>query len=66
MDRLIRDFTADVTYDVPALGDYAADLGATMTATASTEISVPLIVDGREIARATAVYTNEQLAWEAR
>ena len=66
MDRMLRDFTADVSYDVPALSDYAADLGASVTASGSTEITVPLIVDGREMARATAWYTNEQLAWEAR
>ena len=66
MDRMVRDFTADVTYDVPRLSDYASNLGAAITASASTEITVPLIVDGREMARATAWYTNEQLAWEAR
>lgn len=66
LDRLIQDFTADVSYEVPRISDYAADLGASITATGSTEIVVPLIVDGREMARATAWYTNEQLAWEAR
>ena len=66
MDRMIRSFTADVNYNVPQISDYAADLGAAVTASSSTEITVPLIVDGREMARATAWYTNEQLAWEAR
>lgn len=66
MDRMIQGFTADVSYDLPKLSDYAADLGAAVTASSATEITVPLIVDGREMARATAWYTNEQLAWEAR
>lgn len=66
MDRVLRDFTADVSYDLPRLSDVAADLGVAMTGSAQTEITVPLIVDGREMARATAWYTNEQLAWEAR
>lgn len=54
---------------VPALPDIsglATDLGATISATASTSITVPLYLDGREIARGTAWYMNEQLAWEAR
>ena len=59
-------FTADVGYNMPDIAGYAADLSAMMTATASTEIIVPLNVDGREIARASAWYMNEQLAWEAR
>ena len=63
---LISRFTADVTYDLPDLSSYTEQLGASLTGTAQTEITVPLIVDGREMARATAWYTNEQLAWEAR
>lgn len=59
-------FTADVGYNLPDIAGYAADLSASMTAKASTEIIVPLTVDGREIARASAWYMNEQLAWEAR
>ena len=59
-------FTADVGYNLPDIAGYAADLSATMTATASTEIIVPLSIDGREVARASAWYMNEQLAWEAR
>ena len=64
--RMLRDFTADVNYNLPALGDYSAQLGAAISASSSAQINVPLIVDGREIARATAWYTNQQLAWEAR
>lgn len=59
-------FTADVGYNMPDIAGYAADLSAMITASASTEIIVPLTVDGREIARASAWYMNEQLAWEAR
>ena len=59
-------FTADVGYNLPDIAGYAADLSASMTASSATEIIVPLTVDGREIARASAWYMNEQLAWEAR
>jgi phage-related protein len=59
-------FSADIGYNLPDIAGYAADLSAMITATSSTEIIVPLNVDGREIARASAWYMNEQLAWEAR
>lgn len=59
-------FTADVGYNLPDIAGYAADLSAMITASSATEIIVPLSVDGREIARASAWYMNEQLAWEAR
>lgn len=59
-------FTADVGYNLPDIAGYAADLTASMTAQTSTEIIVPLTINGREIARASAWYMNEQLAWEAR
>lgn len=66
MDKLLRGFTAGVDYNLPNLSDYAKDLGASINASTSTQITVPVTLDGREIARATAWYTNEQLAWEAR
>lgn len=66
MDKLLRGFTADVDYNLPNLSDYAQDLGASVSASANMQITVPVTLDGREIARATAWYTNEQLAWEAR
>ena len=66
MDKLLRGFTADVDYNLPNLSDYAQDLGASVSASANMQITVPVMLDGREIARATAWYTNEQLAWEAR
>ena len=65
-DRMLRGFTADVDYNLPNLSSYAEDLGATISATGATQINVPLYMDGREVARATARFTNEQLAWEAR
>ena len=65
-DRMLQGFTADVNYNLPNLSSYAEDLGATISATGATQINVPLYMDGREVARATARFTNEQLAWEAR
>ena len=32
----------------------------------STRIEVPVVIDGREVARASAWYMGEQLAWEER
>lgn len=64
----VRDMSENLTMDVslPDVSGIGADIGATISASASTEINVPVILDGREIARATAWYVNEQLAWEAR
>jgi len=59
-------FTSDVNYNMPDLAGYASDLSASITGTGSTRIEVPVILDGREIARASAIYMGEQLAWEAR
>ena len=59
-------FNADVSYNLPDISGYAADLSASLTAQASTSIEIPLYLDGREIARGTAWYMSEQLAWEAR
>lgn len=59
-------FMADVNYNLPDLQRYAQDLGASVTAMGTAQITVPISIDGREVARATAWYTNEQLAWEAR
>ena len=59
-------FNADVSYNLPDIAGYAADLSASLTAQASTSIEIPLYLDGREIARGTAWYMSEQLAWEAR
>ena len=64
----VRGVSENLTMDVslPDVSGIGADIGASISASASTEISVPVVLDGREIARATAWYTNEQLAWEAR
>ena len=59
-------FNMDIGYNLPDIAGYAADLSASMTANNSMEIIVPLTIDGREIARASAWFMNEQLAWEAR
>ena len=64
--RVSEAFTSDISYNLPDIAGYAADLSAAITATSSTNIIVPLTIDGREIARASAWYMNEQLAWEAR
>lgn len=59
-------FNSDINYNVPDLAGYAADLSASITGTGQTRIEVPVVIDGREIARASAWYMGEQLAWEAR
>lgn len=56
----------DADLNLPDVSGIGEDIGATINATASQTIEVPVVLDGREIARATAWYTNEQLAWEAR
>ena len=57
---------ADINYNVPDISGYARDLSASITGTGQTQIEVPVMLDGREIARASAWYMGEQLAWEAR
>ena len=59
-------FNSDINYNVPDLAGYAADLSASITGTGKTCIEVPVVIDGREVARASAWYMGEQLAWEAR
>ena len=59
-------FISDVNYNVPDIAGYARDLSASITGTGSTRIEVPVVIDGREVARASAWYMGEQLAWEAR
>lgn len=65
---LVRSFTADVKYDLPNMDEAARNLTAGISASVSggTSIEVPLYLDGREIARASAWYMGEQLAWEER
>ena len=64
VDALLGGYTADLR--LPDVSGYADQMGAAISATTSTQITVPVSIDGREVARATAWYTNEQLAWEAR
>ncbi len=59
-----RTLTADVV--LPDVSGWAGSLGAAFSASSSQQITVVSELDGREIARGTAVYMNEQLAWEAR
>ena len=59
-------FNSDINYNVPDIAGYAKDLSASITGTGSTRIEVPVMIDGREVARASAWYMGEQLAWEAR
>lgn len=62
----LSSLTADVNYNLPDVAGYAKSLSAEFTPSyrASTAITVPLYLDGREVARATAWWTGEQLSWE--
>ncbi len=64
--RALSSLTTDVNYNLPDVAGYTraltADFGGTYRA--STAITVPLYLDGREVARATAWWTGEQLSWE--
>jgi len=64
----VRSLSGDLTTDInlPDVSGIGQDIGASISASTSQEITVPLYLDGREIARATAWHMNEQLAWEAR
>jgi TP901 family phage tail tape measure protein len=66
MRKLSTSALGTISYDLPDLQGYAQSLGASISARSSAEITVPLYLDGREIARGSAYYMNEQLAWEAR
>lgn len=62
---VMRALTADVNYNVPDVSSYAKRLTAGIHAsTGGTTITVPVVLDGREIARASAWWTGEQLSWE--
>lgn len=51
---------------MPDVTGLASNIGASISATAQSQITVVSELDGREIARGTAWYMNEQLAWEER
>lgn len=60
----------NVDYDLPDIDSASKDMSASISGsfaqTVSRVIEVPLSIDAREIARATAWDMGEQLAWEAR
>ena len=60
----------NVDYDLPDIDSASRDMSASISGsfaqTVSRIIEVPLNIDAREIARATAWDMGEQLAWEAR
>lgn len=64
------DAQMNVDYDLPdidsASRNMSANLASSFTSTVSRIIEVPLTIDSREIARATAWDMGEQLAWEMR
>lgn len=65
---MAESFALDVNYNMPDAAGAARDMTANigMTATTGTTIEVPVSIDGREVARASAWYMGEQLAWEER
>ena len=66
--KLIRGITSDVDYNLPDVRAAAKSLTADITSTLNnnTKIEIPVSIDGREVARATAWYMGEQLSWEER
>lgn len=64
------DASMDVNYNLPSTDSVSKDIGASFSSrmlnTVNRVIEVPLSLNGREIARATAWDMGEQLAWESR
>lgn len=64
------DAQMDVNYDLPNIDSaskaMSANLAGSFTSTVQRIIEIPLSIDAREIARATAWDMGEQLAWEMR
>jgi len=64
------DASMDVNYNLPNTDSVSKDIGASFSSrvlnTVNRVIEVPLSLNGREIARATAWDMGEQLAWESR
>lgn len=64
------DASMNIDYKLPDIGsasrDMSASLMSSLSSTVSRIIEVPLNIDAREIARATAWDMGEQLAWEQR
>ena len=63
-----RSLSVGVDYNLPDLRETAKSLSASISSTSvgGARIEVPVSIDGREVARATAWYMGEQLAWEER
>lgn len=66
VEDMASGLAVDADLNLPDMSAIGADIGTTISATTSQTIEVPVMLDGREIARASAWYMNEQLAWEAR
>lgn len=66
--KMLGAFSANIDYSMPDVRDAARALTADISASARSgaQITVPVSIDGREVARATAWYMGEQLAWEER
>lgn len=70
MNERALDASVKMDYSLPNLDDANRDMSASLTSRISSTvqriIEVPLTIDSREIARATAWDMGEQLAWEMR
>lgn len=70
VSRKALDASMDVNYNLPNTDSVSKDIGASFNSrilnTVNRVIEVPLNLNGREIARATAWDMGEQLAWESR
>ena len=65
--HLLTDAVDDMTSGLADRAqDLTADIGQDFSYHGSTSIEVPVNLDGREVARGIAVYTDQQLAWESR
>lgn len=63
-----RSLSVGVDYNLPDIRSAARSLSASVSSTSvnGARIEVPVSIDGREVARATAWYVGEQLSWEER
>lgn len=70
VSRKALDASMNVNYNLPNTDSVSKDIGASFSSrvlnTVNRVIEVPLNLNGREIARATAWDMGEQLAWESR
>lgn len=64
---MVTDAVEDISGGLASTAqDLTANIGQDFSYHGTTSIEVPVNLDGREIARGTAVYTDQQLAWESR